>query len=147
MSPPPLFWFRSRRSLRLPTFSLSLPTFLPFPVLIALAKIHKIHTILNALKNSIRFRCVLFYVVMHATQEVLEEFEDWGGDPDPAELLQWLLMRLHEETRWERKVRAFSCALLLLAWLSDRISKFLRRLPYWEGSFATLFYPTCTKAF
>jgi hypothetical protein len=37
-------------------------------------------------------------------KSVLAEFEDWGGDPDPAELLQWLLMRLHEETRWERKV-------------------------------------------
>jgi hypothetical protein len=41
---------------------------------------------------------------VHVLKRVLEEFEDWGGDPDPAELLQWLLMRLHEETRWERKV-------------------------------------------
>jgi hypothetical protein len=38
-----------------------------------------------------------------AFREVLKEFEDWGGEPDPAELLQWLLMRLHEETAWERK--------------------------------------------
>merc|ERR1719197_2252854 len=25
-------------------------------------------------------------------KSVLDEFEDWGGDPDPAELLQWLPM-------------------------------------------------------
>jgi hypothetical protein len=39
-----------------------------------------------------------------ALQSVTAEFEAWGGDPDPAEFLQWLLMRLHDETRLARKI-------------------------------------------